>query len=167
MSAGSQDYTVGAGNKSDHAYNLRNNGSYHEFCEAADYLDQLEARLAETETALLDKIAEQGARLTEADVIIRIVNGGVRHFEEGAYLVRLYHDDFERMVAWITASAPAVRCEHEWRPYAFDLVSGAPSSYYCPRCGVNRATTTVSASGAELTDEEKEGLQGIREGMNR
>ena len=54
MSAGSQDYTVGAGNKSDHAYNLRNNGSYHEFCEAADYLDQLEVRLAEAERELAE-----------------------------------------------------------------------------------------------------------------
>ena len=65
-------------------------------------------------------------------------------------------------------------------PYFFQ--SPYPQGWVCPKCGTPYGpntpecwrcaappvvSSTVSASSAELTDEEKEGLQGIREGMNR
>ena len=154
-------------------------GNYPNICGCAE-ADALAAQLADVRergvwevtsyAALMNEhVALQGrctylaARLAEAVVVMKQVDG----CRDG--LCDVCQDKLDGFLdaARATDSAPAVRCEHEWRPYAFDLVSGAPSSYYCPRCGVNRATTTVTASGAELTDEEKEGLQGIREGMNR
>jgi hypothetical protein len=53
--------------------------------------------------ALQDGRANLQRELAEARVIIRKANGSVRHFEDGAYLVRLYHDDFEQMAQFLTA----------------------------------------------------------------
>ena len=38
--------------------------------------------------------------------LLRVINAAPRHLEHGSYLVRLYHDDFERIAAAITTVQP-------------------------------------------------------------
>jgi len=39
--------------------------------------------------------------------LLRVINAAPRHLEHGSYLVRLYHDDFERIAAALTTDQPS------------------------------------------------------------
>jgi chromosome segregation ATPase len=66
---------------------------------------EFQATIAELEADL----GRAQRELAEARVIIRKTNGSVRHFENGAYLVRLYHEDFDQMARFLAAAKEGER----------------------------------------------------------
>lgn len=79
-------------------------------------------------------LIEQADRLAEAEALLREIYGRDRHFDSGAWLIRMYHNDYARIHAFLAPDS-ASGCQHDLlEPNPTVMVSGDGKRAVCCSC---------------------------------